>query len=1473
MHECSAVRDRKASRVLLLGASIALGVGGCLGEGRDADDESNVGTGTASLEGIDDEIEDECTAADVTWANPADETQACAGPWTYYKYASETSRSPLCGASDGCIQYSSCPHWVQQPAAKPSEDYDVNMICHGPPGEVECEPNWTLATSVCDTFKAEQSAVVDAPQDQQVTGSSSILTKISTTPSTRRNRFRCDLTIEYQKLITSPHSSCACAIPQYPSCLHAVQVTPPPVRVVTAAGQSKSQVRAAHVDLLPGQLSGAQIQPSCTTGEDQPSLPAKLDRLFAGMADSAIVTPGTAVFGEFVRRAKLTYELFDGAAVAAPEEVHAAVLDLYRTYPDLEPTCGRNAEAVADPCDDETSWRLRFCTRMSSLHVGGDLARRIYQECIDELAALGDAIEGDDCDEDDPFVTASVDPHRRLQEKVLVRFGTALVAPGTNKVDDSADALHLVDRWYAQAARVFPAETAGAELALVSNKFWQAAYGYRVDSEAVGWIDQSLYGNLQQKLHEAEGKSADDARQIVDAAMEVTELQGLELDRAVLTAAYADAAPGQPVLAGAPLLRVTADALAPLAERMDALVQFHDVGCSLLDCAALSTPTKLSRLWKVLAHLSAGPGSSPTLAEVLAATPGTMAGWKPVFLAIQAEQQRLLDALAEEDADGEGDLRAVVSEARARIASYEATGLFLPAVGDRLYTGVHANQRDRVRDGLEQLEQIMNDKRRDIDNRLVSLVDGLVRVRDADTSLAQLEATKERLIIERDDAAARAASFRAILNSGGAGSDSSVFELLMAEWAAIEGSIDEQAYLRVDDSADLFLTGDDATFESWQGATLTDLGVHKIEVARKETISIATDGAWAPTCALREARVLDVTNGPPSVNGAPIDLTGPPIGPEGYTISWTGSNMIAESAHGGKTDRFTMGFRAEGCVSTPGMSVTGDGARFCAYIDGSVNREEGTSWQNGFEGRTSTQFSSGIFLPTTPFEAPAGSLVVVEMPPGQTDPAALRDVHLVRGPHTTIAVDGPADLYLVVNDRTCGSKDTLNQLHVTIRKYIGVGDAARSLLTRMSHATSIIRARIPDLMARGEVLPAETTEMELAAKLDAIDVPGEIQVAVDDYPAPMRDLFYKYIAREMTRLEASVRIANLDREIRIKDAEFRATEVAVQNSAMDGYLVSLLPRWTVRGLRLKELRDVSSMYATDVRYFLSPLLRLWYPQVREGLGDVDAVEQLANVDVDQPVLAMTDQLLALGTALATRIEDAETPYPSPEDTAPSFVALRFPNPEVLDPECDDSPSARCRRTSESVAYRWATVAQSKALWDAIGEPTDGKTSRHLVFELSPDDLYAVSGGSEYLSCSKSLPVVRRIGLGLTGFPANGLPGDERAVEGSIPATAPMGFVDATGVKSFEMANPSWRNLANVPLVYGASDYAELRSDFLAMPQDVRGVSPFTTFVFDIPEALVAAWNLRTAKTVDVLLEVEAVRGNAGVAVPSCTAAP
>jgi hypothetical protein len=1476
MRNSSMVGNWVASRVLILGAGVVLGAGGCLG-GDPGENEPDLGVHTKAVE-----IEDECTAADVSWANPSDETRACTGPWTYYRYPTVTDRDPVCPGPVGCTTYNLCTHAVPQPPATPSTEY---TLPHGGCGFVMgqgfvCRPNWTAANQMCSDFKAQRVAQVDAPADQVVTSSSSS-TSLLTPPNAEQHTFRCNVTINWNRIVTDRDPVCGCQVPLYPQCEHAILAAGQSLRVVTPPGRTKSDVRAAHNDTPPGQVLRAAIDPTCSTGEDEPSLLPKIERLLTNLADPEIAAPGGAYFNEIIRRAKLSYELLDDGEVANPDAPHTELLALYEGHPGIEPSCGRHKPVTEEECAGD--WQLRLCTRLTSAHVKavpgrGDLVRHLYAECVQQLRELGDDVESGACTTDGDVVAASVDTHRRLHDKLLLRFGMALdPAPAADNTGRIADALHLLDGWHAQAERTLAEpDRLRAELDLVAAKFWQVAYGYKPGTEETEWFSDSPYANLELALEQAEGEPPAAARQIVEDALQETDTRGLKLDREVLTAAYGDLG-GEPVLTGAPLLHITSHALDPLVDRLEALVQFHDVGCALAHCVAFSTPTKLSRFWKVLAHLTAGPGSAVDLGDVLAATPGNMLGWKPAFQAVAAGQDRLLAAIAAEDeagGDGGKQLVASIDQALSRTASYESIGMFLPRVGDQLYTGVHANQRTRVKDHLNSLNARLATAQISVDNRLVPLVDGLVRVREGETALEQLGATKDRLASELDDLRRRENGFRAVIARGAADADTTLFEELMKEWSALEGASDDEAYLRVGNSVDLFLTGDNANFDGWDDTDISEVGVQKIEVPARRAISISTEGVWAPRCAVEDARVLDPADAvlggpiPPSHQINTVDAI---TGPEGYTISWTGSSWAAVNEHKSVTGRIAAGAKWENCAGTPGADIIGSGSKVCVYVEASIALEKGKNWQSGVEGRTSAQFSSGIFLPTTPFEAAAGALVVVEMPPGDTDPDHIRDVHLVRSPHTTIVVDEPADLWVAVNDISCFPQDTSHELHVKIATFVPFGDAAEALLERMAHTLSLVRQRLPGLMERGEILSSESTEIELEAKLGAIGDPGELQIPVDDYPAPMRDLFYKYLAREMTRLEAAIRVRNIEREAAIKEGEYRAATLAVQNSAMSGYLISLLPKWTVRGLRFKELRSISADYARDVHGFLAPLLKVWYPEVLAGLGNIAALQQLTTVDIDTPILLMTGWLNELGDEMAQRIENAEVPYPLPQDTAPTFVALRFVDPAQLDPTCSDSPSARCPRLGQPTTFRWATVAESRALWAALGQPGDGKTSRRLIFQPGPDDLYQMVG-THYLSCTRSLPVVRKIGLALTGFSSSQLPPELREADGEIPIGSPMAFTDATGGHVFELSNPSWLHLSNVPLVYGTNDYNKVRTDFGALAQDVRGVSPFTTFVFDIPESIVASWNLRGAKTIDLLLELEGIRSNDAVAVPVCTPA-
>ena len=1354
-----------------------------------------------------------CAASDVMWASARSDASHCEGPWEYEQYAVRWQEHEDCGV-DSCAEPRLCTSWQAREA--------------------------THRTRI------PIAELADEQRTERV---------------------------------------CGCERWRYRPCLRA-DPSLPHVTEMSAPGRTLGEVRAAHdAEDTPGQAGVDELRlATCTTAEEPGLTPSeRFARLDENMQDPAIVAEGTPLHARFIERLMLVYELF-GAQLTAADRAQARAL-YHSYYPAVEPACGQHVPDDMPPCAPAVDTALGLCTRLGSAHVSPALAYADYDACLALLTDLGDALEAGTCEPDAPYVEASQVVHRRLHDKLLVRFGDALTAVeaggGIPDYDTApiAHLLHTIHRWHVAARAVLtkPAVLQD-ELALVVNKLWQVAHGAR---QGRAWSDGSLYAGIAAALARAderiqEGDEAG-ARQEIEDALEGSESHALALDQAVLRAAYANVANTEdPVLTDAPLLHITAEALAPLADRLDALTQYHDLGCALARCATWTTPTRLSRLWRVLAHLDDGADAPVSLGDVLDSIADDLSGWKPGFRAMSTHQDRLLAALA--DAAETAHLRALpdlIDRAEARMATYERTGMLEPTVGQTLQTGVHSAQRQRVLDHIDEQRIFLESAHADMERRLVSLVHGLASVGDADATRARLEAARERVHIELGVLTRREASYRRLIADGVAPDETrraldqedALFEEIMAAWARAEGGADGAAYLRLGDTQVLRLSGADARFDGWHAQTMPAVAAGMRSVAAGQVISIATapGTVWAPTCALRHVRLIEPGQAlEAAAEELPLDTTGAVTGPEGYALTWTGSTYQATSLYRTKARRETASTSHGLCLPIPGL-------HYCPRMEEtSFSNERGRTWQSGSEGRTSAQFASGLYLPITPFEAPAGSLVVVEMPAGEIDPARLRNVHLVRAPHTTIAVEDAADLYFVVNDIACDEQDSAHVLEVTVGAFVTLDEAADALVRRMAHTLALVRARAPEVIARGALLPTERRLIEEEALLAQLGGPGEIQIPVDDYPPALRTLFSRFLAREMVRLEAMAALAQLEAEQQIKLAEHRAISVELHQSTMAGYLLGLVPRWTVRGMRLAEMREVATDFTRDVRHFVVPLMDLWYPEVAASLPDLEVLQRLANVDVDTPVLDLVGWQAELGRALRRRIAEARLPYPSDDDTARKLVALRFPRPSEMDATCAHIPSARCPLRASSPTFRWATVAEATALWDALGDPSAPDTTlRHLTFRVQPDDIYEPYAGSAYLSCRRALPVVRKLGLILTGVAENGTPPEQRFIEGSIPEHARLDFVTTSGIWPFALDNPVWRALSDVPLVFTWDDYVAAEAAFLRIPQDVRGVSPFTTLELVVPEAVIQAWGLRDAHSIDLVMELESIRTGAPVAVPVC----
>ena len=152
------------------------------------------------------------------------------------------------------------------------------------------------------------------------------------------------------------------------------------------------------------------------------------------------------------------------------------------------------------------------------------------------------------------------------------------------------------------------------------------------------------------------------------------------------------------------------------------------------------------------------------------------------------------------------------------------------------------------------------------------------------------------------------------------------------------------------------------------------------------------------------------------------------------------------------------------------------------------------------------------------------------------------------------------------------------------------------------------------------------------------------------------------------------------------------------------------------------------------------------------------------------------------------------------------------------------------------------MSQTRKLWNeqlSPPNPPNNQPIRKLVFHPTPDDLYEFFDGADSLPCSKSLPVVRRVGLALTGFSTSQIPGVTRSLNGLVPEKSSMLFPDTTGTREFVLDSLTWRQLlaeaaasADHP---GSLQFARLALPGLTLPSgpDTRSPSPFSAMVMPV----------------------------------------
>jgi len=461
-----------------------------------------------------------CTDSMLTWpAGATDSQKVCSGIWTYDKqcYVTNDSRCGL-NSCDGSASdpYASCN--VPTPSTQTKTHYLAYSCFYDPESRTDiCGPLQSVANNWCEQRRVEDHNAIQASYGQYgpVTSSKSMTFQSS------ESRYKCTTTVNYTKPVYKAHSSCGCKY-TYNDCYVSCGTN----QYTTTAGMS----RAA----LLGSVSSSQkiVNEKCTTGEDisSTSFSSKFNRISNSLSH-AYVSTTPAIRDIHVRQGKLIAEYGDIGTGN-----RNALYNLYRNYPDTNPSCGSSYAGTAQSCDPEMDWRYRFCARLTSAHASPASVDTYFDQCVTQLIDQVQGHFGDaSCD-----MPAQVDEmfgiQREFLEKHAAKLRSTAYSNRTGWIDASSSILgRLNHEWYQRlktidqsmlSAPLWDRERLDDELETSLLDFWQSA-------EAAAALDANIPANLPDPS--SPGDAGDPSQLIVE--FETRRPKAFEQDQRVVESA------------------------------------------------------------------------------------------------------------------------------------------------------------------------------------------------------------------------------------------------------------------------------------------------------------------------------------------------------------------------------------------------------------------------------------------------------------------------------------------------------------------------------------------------------------------------------------------------------------------------------------------------------------------------------------------------------------------------------------------------------------------------------------------------------------------------------------------------------------------------------------------------------------------------------------------------------------------------
>ncbi|MFY0569796.1 hypothetical protein ACN28E_39035 [Archangium lansingense] len=1176
-------------------------------------------------------------------------------------------------------------------------------------------------------------------------------------------------------------------------------------------------------------------------------------------------------------------------------------------------------DSVAFPyIPEELESMLRLCHRMGEDHVKAELAeiadattteQAMAQRCADTVGWAKNLPS--------TYPNRAAYLSKAAAVSVNVMNKAFKVVPGA---DATARKLpiqrHLwtLGRWYANAkSGVYTSDNSGT----ANEKLWKDT------SDIAGAIWKGVYAPSY-----ASFKSSRDIAAYRTA--------GLAADREMFDALFSDytlagSTTKVTPLNNAPALFLLSDTFKAMSERLDSVAPYHDMGCRFLDCATSGKKTELSHLYAILGKL---PDETAFRQEVDAGEAAYndslqrshfSANWpiyrdlfKKVFEAPAANpsvtrhvdviQSAVKDARASNSAYNPqtmvldvspadpGPLVAfsgLVQAAAKRAENFRNTGLLAKAGAKSLPTGLLSSTLDRVRSAVTTAQVDLDKSISTYQSNQRALVDDLINEIDVGVLENNLETRKQALStraynLAMDNAALKSSASADLARFADQNRQMDVvMDTLRARGNEL---VTEQTLgpITVNGQGGRYPLSSNGPVSNVASVALqlnTGPNGRLLEGKPGEVLNLTISGSYQPSCALQavaqDGKYLGYPINP--LTEANSSLADAETGSGGYYFEWASGEFKVKSQQ--VTTSVAEDLSVRGCLGpqTPFGSIQ-------ACLGYSENRISSETDNSGKDARNTAAFALGVRLPRTPFpNYPAGALLAVLVKPGVTLASDILDIQVLQQPHTTITFGRPADVYLVVNDRDCGSAGTSKTLTVSGVKLVPVTGVMTQVATAMQKFEEYLRVpsagstdgKADSLVKQGRLLPSDiaalrnTAWQQLRTACGACDPMG--------LPGVVRGFFETWLDLQVLHIEREIEHISIAREMDHVMLEARALERDIEMMDRKGRLAGLMPHWSLRNLELSNayLKQSTETVARMVSDQLHPMVFLRYPEALSGLTyterllGLDWVGEPLGTTVSSGSLAgkvklATDEIMS---KLTIAVNNSTSPTSPTRDSVEAYAVVRFPDPFRV--PLTSLAGFAGRMADESRARMvWAPILKYFETGCPMGAPTC--VSDPIEISIRPSDLYQNGITNGLLGCNFVAPTIKDMAIFLVTDSPTASNWSTNDIKSPTSALSPMSFPTASGIQEFHLENEDFLKTGRTKLYYGKEEAWKTGFDALTatdLSESVRGVSPFTSFTLSSFAGYGDPWfGFQPDQTKDlmVVMRIEARQKSPGVkGVPTC----